>query len=126
MVQNEHGVKSTIVLFGSARIPPADVAQGLLAAAEAAGDEAGAAVARANLAASLINLGRHAEARPLLEAVLADWTERDGAEHERTLGTRAQLANCMKEMGDAEGAMWEKEAVLAAKTRGPVTPHSFF
>ena len=71
-------------------------------------------VARYNLAGSLGRLGRFAEARPLLEAVLADWTERYGAEHERSLRTRSDLAICMGKMGDAEGAMQEKEAVLAA------------
>ena len=81
---------------------------------EAAGNEANAVVARANLAESLIRLNRHAEARPLLEAVLAFRTERDGAEHEETLKTRAQLASCMGEMGDAEGAMREEEAVEEA------------
>ena len=47
VVQNEHGVKSTIVLFGSARIPPADVAQGLLAAAEGRGQHESQRVVRA-------------------------------------------------------------------------------
>eukprot|EP01045_Picozoa_sp_COSAG04_P020648 COSAG04_NODE_2135_length_4726_cov_5.854333_1_plen_280_part_10 len=87
------------------------------AAYAAAGDEANAAVARFNLANSLMNLKRHAEARPLLEAVLAFETERYGAEHEDTLKTRTDLANCMDAMGDVEGAMREREAVLAAMTR---------
>eukprot|EP01045_Picozoa_sp_COSAG04_P003884 COSAG04_NODE_163_length_21807_cov_8.304580_1_plen_289_part_10 len=92
---------------------------------EAAGDEGNAAVARSNLAKSLINLERHAEARPLLEAVLAFRTERDGAEHEGALKTRGELACCMAEMGEPEGAMREEEAVLAIEMRtlGP-THHS--
>eukprot|EP01045_Picozoa_sp_COSAG04_P022049 COSAG04_NODE_2438_length_4122_cov_20.274422_2_plen_607_part_01 len=84
---------------------------------EAAGDAENAAVARSNLALSLMALKRHAEARPLLEAVLAFRTERHGAEHEHTLSTRGDLATCVDEMGDAEGAMREREAVLAARTR---------
>ncbi|MBW8843416.1 MAG: LOG family protein [Burkholderiales bacterium] len=52
LVQNEQGVKSTIVIFGSARIPPADVAQALLTAAEEAGDEAGIRRARGKLGMS--------------------------------------------------------------------------
>jgi uncharacterized protein (TIGR00730 family) len=52
VMQIEQGVKSTIVIFGSARIPAPDVAQSLLAAAEAAGDEAGITRARAKLAMS--------------------------------------------------------------------------
>ena len=69
--------------------------QAALEIREAQGDEANAAVARYNLAASLIGLGRHAEARPLLEAVLAFETERHGAEHELTLRARGSLADCM-------------------------------
>ena len=41
--------------------------------ADTTGDAEKAAVARFNLAGSLIGLERWAEARPLLEAVLADW-----------------------------------------------------
>ena len=84
---------------------------------QVAGDEGNAAVARFNLANTLNGLKRHAEARPLLEAVLAFETERHGAEHEHTLKTRYKLAVCMLVMGAAEGAMREKEAVLAAMTR---------
>ena len=80
---------------------------------EAAGDEGNAVVARQALANSLKRLERYAEARPLLEAVLAFRTERHGAEHEETLKTRGSLASCMDELGDAEGAMREEEAVLA-------------
>ncbi len=39
MVQHEHGVESTIVIFGSARILPPDVAERRLAAAQAAPDD---------------------------------------------------------------------------------------
>ncbi|WP_119154580.1 TIGR00730 family Rossman fold protein [Caldimonas tepidiphila] len=35
LIQRERGIESTIVIFGSARIPPADVAQQLLAEAQA-------------------------------------------------------------------------------------------
>ncbi|MFN3302585.1 MAG: LOG family protein [Roseateles sp.] len=52
LLQDEQGVKSTIVLFGSARILPEDAAQALLAAAEQSGDEAAAARARSKLAMS--------------------------------------------------------------------------
>jgi tetratricopeptide (TPR) repeat protein len=99
-------VEESIELYGAAA-----------AAYEAEDDEGNAAVARYNLANLLMRLGRHAEARSLLEAALADETERYGAEHERTLATRQQLAICMGKMGDAEGALWEEEAVLTAKTR---------
>ena len=40
MIQQEHGIESTIVIFGSARILPADVAQTRLDAARAQGDAA--------------------------------------------------------------------------------------
>ena len=46
LVQQEHGIESTIVIFGSARIPPRDVAEQALAAAQSVGDAA--AVARAS------------------------------------------------------------------------------
>jgi uncharacterized protein (TIGR00730 family) len=38
MVQREHGIESTVVIFGSARIPPADVAQQMLDNAKSSGD----------------------------------------------------------------------------------------
>ncbi len=72
VVQNEHGVKSTIVLFGSARIPPADVAQGLLAAAEAAGDEAAIRRARSQLGMSRY----YEEARRFAQIVTTACAER--------------------------------------------------
>jgi hypothetical protein len=46
VMQNEQGVKSTIVMFGSARILSADAAHDLVAAAEASGDEAQLRIAR--------------------------------------------------------------------------------
>jgi hypothetical protein len=46
LVQNEQGVESTIVIFGSARIPAPDVAAQRLAEAEAAGDARAQARAR--------------------------------------------------------------------------------
>jgi uncharacterized protein (TIGR00730 family) len=52
LMQNEQGVKSTIVIFGSARILSADAAQSLVAAAEASGDEAQLRIARSKLAMS--------------------------------------------------------------------------
>ncbi|MFI4932559.1 MAG: TIGR00730 family Rossman fold protein [Burkholderiales bacterium] len=48
MVQQEHQIESTIVLFGSARIMPSDVAQAQMQAAQASGDAA--AVRRAAVA----------------------------------------------------------------------------
>ena len=38
MVQREHGIESTVVIFGSARILPPDVAQQMLEAAQRSGD----------------------------------------------------------------------------------------
>ncbi|MFT7772068.1 LOG family protein [Roseateles sp.] len=52
VIQNEQGVKSTIVIFGSARILPAEAAQALLTVALDKGDEAGAAKARRQIAMS--------------------------------------------------------------------------
>jgi uncharacterized protein (TIGR00730 family) len=40
LIQNEQGIESTIVIFGSARVLPKDVAEAGLAAARAAGDAA--------------------------------------------------------------------------------------
>jgi uncharacterized protein (TIGR00730 family) len=40
LVQQQHQVESTVVIFGSARIPPADVAQQLLEEARSSGDAA--------------------------------------------------------------------------------------
>ena len=47
LVQDEQGIESTIVIFGSARIVPPDVAQRLVADASSAGDEAALAIAAA-------------------------------------------------------------------------------
>src|ERR1700754_3680125 len=41
LVQARHGIESTIVLFGSARIKPPETAQEMLAAARQAGDALG-------------------------------------------------------------------------------------
>jgi hypothetical protein len=52
LVQNEQGVESTIVIFGSARIKAPDVAAQMLAAAEASGDAQALAQARNAVAMS--------------------------------------------------------------------------
>jgi uncharacterized protein (TIGR00730 family) len=49
MVQQEQGIQNTIVIFGSARIPPPDVAQTQLDAATAAGEPAAIRRARSQL-----------------------------------------------------------------------------
>jgi len=51
MVQQAQGIESTIVIFGSARIPAPDLAEQRLAAAQAAGDEA--AIRRAEMQQSM-------------------------------------------------------------------------
>jgi uncharacterized protein (TIGR00730 family) len=51
MLQREHGIESTIVIFGSARILPPDEAAPLLEAARASGDET--AIRRAETAMSM-------------------------------------------------------------------------
>jgi uncharacterized protein (TIGR00730 family) len=52
MVQQEQGIESTVVIFGSARIPSPDIAGQRLAAARAAGDEAAVRRAEKQLAMS--------------------------------------------------------------------------
>ena len=52
MVQNEQGIQSTIVIFGSARIVPPDVAQRMLADATSANDETATTIAQRHLAMS--------------------------------------------------------------------------
>ena len=52
LVQQEQGVESTIVIFGSARIKPPEVAAQLLAEAQASGDEAAVKRASTQLAMS--------------------------------------------------------------------------
>ncbi|MFT7721789.1 MAG: LOG family protein [Roseateles sp.] len=52
LIQNEQGVKSTIVIFGSARILSAEAARSLVEAAEASGDEAALRAARGRQAMS--------------------------------------------------------------------------
>ena len=52
LVQDEQGIESTIVIFGSARIVSPDVAQRLVADASSAGDEAALAIAQRHLSMS--------------------------------------------------------------------------
>jgi uncharacterized protein (TIGR00730 family) len=52
LVQNEQGIESTIVIFGSARIVPADVAQRLVDDANSAGDATALAIAQQHLTMS--------------------------------------------------------------------------
>jgi uncharacterized protein (TIGR00730 family) len=52
MIQNEQGIESTIVIFGSARIVPSDIAQRLLADAISANDETAKAIAQRHVAMS--------------------------------------------------------------------------
>ena len=49
LMQQEQGIKSTLVIFGSARIPSEEAAQAAVAAAEASGDAAALARARTHL-----------------------------------------------------------------------------
>ncbi|MEO8153945.1 MAG: TIGR00730 family Rossman fold protein [Rhizobacter sp.] len=49
LIQREQGIESTIVIFGSARIVPADVAQRLLADAQAAKDETALRIAQTHV-----------------------------------------------------------------------------
>lgn len=59
LVQNEQGIESTVVIFGSARIVAPDVAQRLLDDARAAGDETAIAIAQRHVTMSYY----YAEAR---------------------------------------------------------------
>jgi uncharacterized protein (TIGR00730 family) len=52
LIQAEQGIESTIVIFGSARIVPADVAQRLLSDAEAANDESALRIAKQHITMS--------------------------------------------------------------------------
>jgi uncharacterized protein (TIGR00730 family) len=52
LIQNEQGIESTIVIFGSARIVPPDVAERMLGDATSAGDEAAIAIAQRHLSMS--------------------------------------------------------------------------
>jgi len=49
LIQDEQGIESTVVIFGSARIVPPDVAQRMVDDASSAGDEAALAIARRHL-----------------------------------------------------------------------------
>ncbi|MCE4536371.1 LOG family protein [Pelomonas sp. P7] len=72
VVQNEQGVTSTIVIFGSARILSADAAQALVAAAEASGDEASLRIARNKLEMSRY----YEEARRFAQIATAECAQR--------------------------------------------------
>ncbi|MCY4743499.1 TIGR00730 family Rossman fold protein [Pelomonas sp. UHG3] len=72
LLQDEQGVKSTIVIFGSARIPSAEAAQALLTAAEASGDETQLRIARSKLAMSRY----YEEARRFAQLVTTACAER--------------------------------------------------
>ncbi len=52
VIQDEQGIESTIVIFGSARIVPSDVAQRMVDDAESAGDETALAIAKRHLGMS--------------------------------------------------------------------------
>jgi uncharacterized protein (TIGR00730 family) len=52
LVQDEQGIESTVVIFGSARIVPPDVAQRLLDDARSAGDDTALALAERHMAMS--------------------------------------------------------------------------
>ena len=49
LIQNEQGIESTVVIFGSARIVPPDVAQRMVDDASSAGDATALAIARRHL-----------------------------------------------------------------------------
>ena len=52
LIQDEQGIESTVVIFGSARIVPPDVAERLVSDASSAGDEAALAIAQRHQAMS--------------------------------------------------------------------------
>ena len=52
LIQDEQGIESTVVIFGSARIVPPEVAQRLVDDASSAGDEAALAIAQRHLSMS--------------------------------------------------------------------------
>jgi uncharacterized protein (TIGR00730 family) len=52
LIQNEQGIESTVVIFGSARIVPPDIAQRMVNDATAAGDEAALSIAQRHLSMS--------------------------------------------------------------------------
>jgi uncharacterized protein (TIGR00730 family) len=52
LIQDEQGIESTIVIFGSARIVPSDVAQRMVDDASSAGDETALGIAQRHLAMS--------------------------------------------------------------------------
>lgn len=73
LLQNEHGVKSTIVIFGSARILSKEAALALLAEAEQSGNEAAQRQARSKLAMSRY----YEEARRFAQIASSACAERD-------------------------------------------------
>jgi tetratricopeptide (TPR) repeat protein len=79
----------------------------------AAGDAANAAEARKNGGIALLRQGKHAEARPRLEAAVAALTELLGPAHVRTLRARLTLGNGMLGQGELGAARVELEAVAA-------------
>jgi uncharacterized protein (TIGR00730 family) len=52
LIQNEQGIESTVVIFGSARIVPPDIAQRMVNDATAAGDEGALSIAQRHLTMS--------------------------------------------------------------------------
>jgi tetratricopeptide (TPR) repeat protein len=79
----------------------------------AAGDAANAAEARKNGGIALQRQGKHAEARPRLEAAVAALTELLGPAHVRTLRARQALGNGMLNQGELGAARVELEAAAA-------------
>lgn len=73
LLQNEHGVKSTIVIFGSARILSKEAALALLVEAEQSGNEAAQRQARSKLAMSRY----YEEARRFAQIATSACAERD-------------------------------------------------
>jgi uncharacterized protein (TIGR00730 family) len=72
LLQNEQGVKSTVVIFGSARIPSAEAAAALVSAAEASGDATQLRIARSKLAMSRY----YEEARRFAQIVTTECAQR--------------------------------------------------
>ena len=79
----------------------------------AAGDAANAAGMRKNGGIALQRQGKHAEARPRLEAAVAALTELLGPANVRTLQARQALGNGMLSQGELGAARVELEAVAA-------------
>ncbi len=73
LIQQEHGVESTVVIFGSARIQPRDVAEQRLQQAQAGGDAQ--AIARARMALDMSHY--YEEARRLATLITRATCEQD-------------------------------------------------